>query len=89
LSLEEISGKLGRLVEGEIRQARNDVYENERNSYYVGNNDEYGSFMAHNAARRAAEKAPLLKRTRWKKYGFMYGGSDSTPGKLYKPKEEE
>lgn len=89
LSLEEISGKLGKLVEGEIRQARNDVYLNERNNYYVGKNDEYGAFMADNAARRAAEKAPLLQRTRWKEYGFMYGSSDSTPGKLYKPKEEE
>ena len=92
LSLEEISGKLGRLVEGEIGQARNEVYLNERNSYYVGKNDEYGSFMAHNAARRAAEKAPLLERTRWKEYGFMYGKSSdngSTPGRLYKTKEEE
>ena len=92
LSPEEISGKLGRLVEGEIGQARNEVYLNERNSYYVGKNDEYGSFMAHNAARSAAEKAPLLKRTRWKEYGFMYGKSSddgSTPGRLYKTKEEE
>ena len=92
LSLEEISGKLGDLVEGEIRQARNEVYRSEQNNYYVGEGDSFGSYMADRVARRAADKAPLLERTRWKEYGFMRGESSddgSTPGKLYKTSEQE
>ena len=92
LSLEEISGKLGDLVEGEIRQARNEVYRSEQNNYYVGECDSFGSYMADRVARRAADKAPLLERTRWKEYGFMRGESSddgSTPGKLYKTSEQE
>ena len=76
------------MVENDINKVRNEVYLGEKSNYYVDKNDSFGAAAVERSARRAANNTSILKRTRWKDYGFMRGG-DSTPGKLYIPKEEE